>query len=208
MLICCSGNAVINARQEVFCIDDPLQGVALYRLDSGAHTCTYPIAVKKSLKPRQVTFTEDCSVILCSSDHGTVYVFDRRSGDVVDKLKIGNDRIQATTVHPHLIPVTAQLMGCRQWRNETKFVLAVIFQGNTKASDILVWQKNIDKCVQRKATEILKMVVYVSLCIALLAVIFQNLSIRVHLLHKTSVNEPSQINTSIVEKGMDYLGLI
>ncbi|RDB18853.1 hypothetical protein Hypma_014539 [Hypsizygus marmoreus] len=196
---CNIGNAAINARRGVFCIDDPLQGVALYRLDSGARIRTYPVAVKKSSKPRQVTFAEDCSVILCGSDHGTVYVFDRRSGDVVDKLKIGNDRIQATTAVE---------------MNETKFVLAAISQGNTEASDILVWQKNIDKRVQQKATEILetwdalKMVVYVSLCVASLAVVFQNLSVRVHLLHKTSVNEPSQINASIVEKAMDYLRLI
>lgn len=52
------------------------------------------------MRPRQVTFAEDCSVILSSSDHGVVYIFDRRSGDVVDELKVGNDRIQAVTVSP------------------------------------------------------------------------------------------------------------
>jgi hypothetical protein len=82
----------------VFCLDDPLQGVGLYRLDSGARIRTYPVAAKKTPRPRQVTFAEDCSVILSGSDHGIVYIFDRRSGHTVDMLKAGDNRVQAMTV--------------------------------------------------------------------------------------------------------------
>lgn len=88
----------MNAKRGVFCLDDPLQGVALYRLESGARIRTYPVTVKKTPRPRQVTFAEDCSVILSGSDHGVVYIFDRRSGDTVDILKAGDDRVQAITV--------------------------------------------------------------------------------------------------------------
>ncbi|KAF9457838.1 hypothetical protein BDZ94DRAFT_1325982 [Collybia nuda] len=67
---CMIGNAAVNPKRGVFCVDDPLQGVALYRLDSGARVRTYEVTAKKTPRPRQVTFAEDCSVILSGSDHG------------------------------------------------------------------------------------------------------------------------------------------
>lgn len=82
-----------------------MQGVGLYRMDSGARIRTYAVPAEKIPRPRQVTFGEDCSIILSGSDHGVVYVFDRRSGHTVDKLKAGDDRIQGMTVRPQLIPV-------------------------------------------------------------------------------------------------------
>lgn len=88
----------------MFCLDDPLQGVALYRLDSGARIRTYAVAAKKTPRPRQVTFAEDCSVILSGSDHGAVYVFDRRSGQQIDVLTAGDDRIQSMTVRISALP--------------------------------------------------------------------------------------------------------
>ena len=87
----CSGNAQVNSVRGVFCIDDPAQGAALYRLDSGARVRTYPVAVKKGMRPRQVSFAEDCSTIVSGSDHGVVYIFDRRSGEIVDELEMGQD---------------------------------------------------------------------------------------------------------------------
>lgn len=40
------------------------------------------------MRERQVVFAEDCSLIVIGSDHGFVYVFDRRSGNVFDKLDV------------------------------------------------------------------------------------------------------------------------
>ncbi|KAF8233894.1 hypothetical protein L208DRAFT_1264379 [Tricholoma matsutake] len=67
----------------VFCIDDPTQEVALYQLN------TFPIT--RSIRPQQVSFSEDCRAIVSGSDHGIVYVFNRRSGEVVDKLRMDPD---------------------------------------------------------------------------------------------------------------------
>ncbi|RDB28137.1 hypothetical protein Hypma_001403 [Hypsizygus marmoreus] len=200
------GNAAVNARRGVFCIDDPLQGAALYRLDSGARIRTYPVGMEKPPRPRQVTFAEDCSVILSGSDHGVVYVFDRRSGEVLDKLKVGDDRIQATTATDI---------------DETPFVLTAIAKGKGEASDIIVWQKNTDNRVQRKVKghfpetwDSLKIVVSVCLCVASVVLIVHNLEVRVHFPDQFFVDQPApyilhgQINADIVEKAMDYLGLI
>lgn len=100
VLIFPSGNAAVNARRGVFCVDDPFQGVALYRLDSGARVRTCEVRAKKTPRPRHVDFAEDCSMIISGSDHGVVYMFDRRTGQVIDKLKAGNSRIQAAMVSP------------------------------------------------------------------------------------------------------------
>lgn len=88
----------MNARRNVFCLDDPDQGIALYKLDSGNRVRTYEVPVKKSMRPRQVAFAEDCSMIVSGSDHGMVYVFDRRTGEPVDMLETGTDRVQAIAV--------------------------------------------------------------------------------------------------------------
>lgn len=50
------------------------------------------------MRPRQISFLEDCKFILSGSDHGAVYIFDRRSGNMVDELRDGGDRIQALAV--------------------------------------------------------------------------------------------------------------
>jgi hypothetical protein len=94
-----SGDAAVNARNGVFCIDEPAQGVALYKLDTGAQIQTFPIAVTRSQRPRQVSFAEDCSVVVSSSDHRVIYIFDRRSGDTLAQLQISSDDlIQTVTV--------------------------------------------------------------------------------------------------------------
>ena len=68
------------------CLDDPAQGAVLYRLGSKARVRSYKIPTKRSARPRQVAFAEECSRIVAGSDHGKVYVFDRRSGEVAEEL--------------------------------------------------------------------------------------------------------------------------
>jgi hypothetical protein len=51
------------------------------------------------MRERQVVFAEDCSLIVIGSDHGFVYVFDRRSGNVLDKLEVSKHNwVQTITV--------------------------------------------------------------------------------------------------------------
>ena len=100
------GDVNVNVRKNVFCIDDPAQGAALCRLQTGARVRTYPVPVTKSMRIRQVAFAEDCSVIVIGSDHGMVYVFDRRSGNVIDELHMGSKGwVQAVTVRDCSIPL-------------------------------------------------------------------------------------------------------
>lgn len=86
-----SGDATIDLKHGVFCIDDPHEGVALYQLHSSTRLLTCKVPVTKSMRARKISFAEDCKVIIGGSDHGIVYVFDRQSGKVVDKLMTDTD---------------------------------------------------------------------------------------------------------------------
>lgn len=48
-----------------------------------------------------MVFAEDCSKIVIGSDHGFVYVFDRRSGDIIDKLEMGEGGWVQTVIVSH-----------------------------------------------------------------------------------------------------------
>jgi hypothetical protein len=101
-----SGNADINVKKDVFIIDDPSQGAALHRFQSKAKVRTYNVKVTKTMRVRQVVFAEDCRFIVIGSDHGKVYVFDRRSGDIIDELEMStNSWVQTVTVRICPVPV-------------------------------------------------------------------------------------------------------
>jgi WD40 repeat protein len=69
-------------------MDEPSSGTNLYRLEDHTRVKTFPVAVTKQKRLRQVDFLEECKFIVSGSDHGIVYVFDRRSGEIVDELRV------------------------------------------------------------------------------------------------------------------------
>ncbi|KAJ7429424.1 WD40-repeat-containing domain protein [Mycena galericulata] len=93
------GAADYNERKKVFCVDDIFQGPALYRADSETRVRTFEVKLTKPCpRPRQVCFADDCSSVVSGSDHGVVYVFDRRTGAVTDTLRVDpNDWVQTVT---------------------------------------------------------------------------------------------------------------
>ncbi|KAK0493808.1 WD40-repeat-containing domain protein [Armillaria luteobubalina] len=91
------GNAAVNTVKDVFSIDDPSQGVALYRVLDGAKVKTLPVKATKALRPRQVAFTQDSKIVVSSSDHGIVYVFERRDGTVSKLTAEGTAWVQPIT---------------------------------------------------------------------------------------------------------------
>lgn len=63
---------------------------------------TFPIViVREGKKLRQVALLDECKTIVSGSDHGVVYVFDRRSGDALEKLKVHpHESVQTVAVSP------------------------------------------------------------------------------------------------------------
>lgn len=48
--------------------------------------------------PRQAAFGENGTIVVCGSDHGRVYIFDRMKGTVTDILYHSNSRVNTITV--------------------------------------------------------------------------------------------------------------
>ncbi|KAJ7859852.1 WD40-repeat-containing domain protein [Mycena olivaceomarginata] len=82
------GDIALDVRKGVLITDEPSSGTNLYRLEDHTRVKTFPVAVTKQKRLRQVAFLEECQFIVSGSDHGIVYVFDRRSGDIVDELRV------------------------------------------------------------------------------------------------------------------------
>lgn len=103
------GNVAVDQKKTVFCIDDTVQGIGLYELDTVARLRSFPIPMTKTVRPRQLAFAENARVIVGGSDHGAVYVFDRRSGEVLDVLNQGTEWTQTVTVRrlPKMIVLIA-----------------------------------------------------------------------------------------------------
>ncbi|KAJ3874293.1 WD40-repeat-containing domain protein [Lentinula edodes] len=92
------GDAATDSEEGVFCVDDAAQGVGLYRSD-GVRLKTMTIDSSKAWRPRQVCFAENGKSVVSGSDHGAVYVFERKKGELIDKLHIGSSEwLQTVTV--------------------------------------------------------------------------------------------------------------
>jgi hypothetical protein len=88
--IFCSGDANVDEKRDIFCIDDPAQGAALYRMQPPAQVRTYPVPVTKTKHARSVSFAEESAFIVIGSDHSVIYVFNKQTGEVVDMLQVGS----------------------------------------------------------------------------------------------------------------------
>ncbi|KAJ7049586.1 WD40-repeat-containing domain protein [Mycena amicta] len=82
------GDVAVDVRKGVLCMDDPSSGTNLYRLEDRSLVKTFSVRVTKKYRPRQVDFSDECRFIISGSDHGVVYIFDRRSGEIVDELRV------------------------------------------------------------------------------------------------------------------------
>ena len=92
------GHAAINVKEDALIIDDISQGVAVFKLSTTDRLKTFDIPFKTS-RLRSVAFHDRNSAIITGSDHGKVYIFDRRTGDVIDTIDIGfRDWVQSIAI--------------------------------------------------------------------------------------------------------------
>ncbi|KAK0478061.1 WD40-repeat-containing domain protein [Armillaria luteobubalina] len=120
------GHAAVDLQKGVFCLDLPDEGAALYKVGDGTRIRTFPVPVKKSAQPWQVTFAEECRVVISGSDHGIVYTFDR-SSEEAETLVTGNvERVQTV--------MATELDG-------TPVVIAAQSQERDDFANIYIWKK-------------------------------------------------------------------
>ncbi|KAJ7840031.1 WD40-repeat-containing domain protein [Mycena leptocephala] len=86
------GDACLDSSKTAMCIGDPSSGVDVHRLQGNSHVRikSFPIprTKGKGSQALRVCFADQNQKIVCGSDHGVVYVFDRPSGDTVAHLRI------------------------------------------------------------------------------------------------------------------------
>lgn len=80
-------------------VDSVASGFDLYQLDTATWKRNFPTGNASRKLPKQVAFGEDTKVVVGGSDHGVVYVFDRKSGLPVHVLRHGDrGMVQTLTV--------------------------------------------------------------------------------------------------------------
>ncbi|KAK0479120.1 WD40-repeat-containing domain protein [Armillaria novae-zelandiae] len=133
------GHAAVDLQKGVFCLDLPDEGAALYKVGDGTRIRTFPVPVKKSARPRQVTFAEECRVVISGSDHSIVYAFDR-SSEEAEMLVTGNvERVQTV--------MATELDG-------TPVMIAAQSQEQDDFANIYIWKKKkVSATIQEVVTE-------------------------------------------------------
>ncbi|PBK83338.1 hypothetical protein ARMGADRAFT_1037954 [Armillaria gallica] len=62
-------HATVNTAKDVFGIDDPSEGIALYHVVDGAKVKTLPVKTMKTPWPQQVAFTQDSKIVYITVLH-------------------------------------------------------------------------------------------------------------------------------------------
>ncbi|KAG2137124.1 uncharacterized protein EDB93DRAFT_1091337, partial [Suillus bovinus] len=82
------GHATVNQRRGVFVVDNATNGFTLYQLEGDEEPVRTFITPAPSVSvPKQVAFGAEGRLIIGGSDHGLVYVFERKSGKLLESLR-------------------------------------------------------------------------------------------------------------------------
>jgi hypothetical protein len=92
------GCAAINNSRNEFVVDNIETGFDLHRLDTGHWKRSFPTGKPTRKLPKQVAFGERSKVVVGGSDHGAVYVFDRKTAFPLHVLRHGDALVQTLTV--------------------------------------------------------------------------------------------------------------
>lgn len=88
----------MDFRKGLIAFDNTLEGFSLHNLATGQPIRLYPTGTPKRTYPRQVCFAENGRALVGGSDHGKIYVFDRKTGSPIDVLSHGDERELTSTV--------------------------------------------------------------------------------------------------------------
>jgi hypothetical protein len=93
----------VSLEHRICVIDNVSNGFDIYRLDSGQFVRTLVTREPIRTYPKGVAFANNCQAIIGGSDHGYVYIFERKSGRLLGKLaharNDGVQTIEVSTMH-------------------------------------------------------------------------------------------------------------
>ena len=79
-----------------FVVDNASDGFDLYHLDTGSFIWNFLTGTPMKRYPKQVEFGEDSRVVIGGSDHVCMYVFDRKTGSILDILRHADQELGQT----------------------------------------------------------------------------------------------------------------
>lgn len=93
------GAVAVSWQKNLFVIDTVTNGFGLYQLDNVNWKRNFTTGTPTRKVPKQVAFGEDSRIVVGGSDHGAVYVFDRKTGSPLHILRHSdNGSVQTVTV--------------------------------------------------------------------------------------------------------------
>jgi len=98
----CRASVAVDSRQGNILVDNTIDGMTLLELEDASFIRAFQTGTPKKRVPKQVAFGEDGKVVIGGSDHGAVYVFDRKTGVIWDVLLHNEDLVQVVTVRSTL----------------------------------------------------------------------------------------------------------
>ena len=88
-------------RNGQFIVNTCAGGFNLHEIDDCEYVRNFPTGTPIRRHPKQMTFGKKGQVVVGGSDHGIVYVFDRMTGNKLDKLKVAErGMVQTVAVGP------------------------------------------------------------------------------------------------------------
>ncbi|KAI0652702.1 WD40 repeat-like protein [Trametes meyenii] len=81
------GHASVAAKEQLVVVDNVGSGFNVWDLNPETHQRTFPTGQPTRFLPRQVAFVDDARAIVGGSDHGAVYVFERKTGAPLEVLR-------------------------------------------------------------------------------------------------------------------------
>ena len=82
-----SGHASFDVKHQLVLIDNIRNGFDMWDVGTDIHLRTFPTGRLRRFLPKCVSFAERAKTVIGGSDHGVVYVFDRKTGAPLDVLR-------------------------------------------------------------------------------------------------------------------------
>lgn len=92
--------ASVLEEDNVFVVDNTVNGFDLHSFDTGSYIRTFPTAhVSKDRRtPRHVCFGENGQIVVGGGNDGKIYVFDRRCGATLDTMQHASEQLESQTI--------------------------------------------------------------------------------------------------------------
>ncbi|KDR79751.1 hypothetical protein GALMADRAFT_136362 [Galerina marginata CBS 339.88] len=130
------GYASLDSSGKLLLVDNLSRGFDLYNLPRSSPSYTFAVPTKKKCV-KDGAFAEQASAIVCSSDHGKVYVFSMASSSPIQVLKSASKHVEVQAIDTTSTP-------------ESHFIAS----GSSAAMpEIVIWEKQIKKTSSRVDNE-------------------------------------------------------